>query len=114
MDSDFTRPGVWRYGKELKPEEINIIQEIGRNIRYQRLFKNMPLREVCTRAGISRGTLHKMECGTQGVSMCSYIKVFVVLGIAEELLEVGSKMVILKKKHQERVIFRKRASKLYY
>lgn len=114
MDKDLSELGMFRCGKDLKPKEIKILEEIGMNIRYQRLSHNISLSNLSYRAGISRTTLHKMENGVQGVSLCSYIKVLSVLNIADQLTEIGSRMVILKRKNQEKMPLRKRASRMYY
>ncbi len=101
-------------GRLIKPQEVNILQEIGKNIRFRRLLGNTPLLKLSIEAGISRSTLHKIECGVEGVSMSNYIRVFEALRIEHELLEVGSRIVIVRMQGTERTSIRKRASKFYY
>jgi len=113
MKINYARPRKSKDGKEIIPDEVNILQEIGKNIRFQRLAKNISALEVSQKAGIGRSTMHKMEKGIEGISMSNYIKVFTVLNFEKQLLEVGTRMIMTRNQFIEQTAIRKRASRDY-
>ena len=113
MEINYARPRKSKDGKDIIPDELNILQEIGKNIRFQRLVKNISVLEVSKKAGLGRSTVHKMEKGIEGISMSNYIKVFTVLNFEKQLLEVGTRMIMTRNQFIEQTSIRKRASRDY-
>lgn len=59
----------------------------GALIQEARKEKKMPLRELAERAGISRGTLHKVEQGNLSCELGIFFEVAAIVGIS--LFEMG-------------------------
>lgn len=59
----------------LLPETINILQEMGQQIKLARLRRKLPAELVAERAGISRATLVSIEKGLPSVAIGNYAAV---------------------------------------
>ena len=73
----------------LTPRVENNLKEMGENIKLARLRRNLPMRLICERAGISRPTLTQVEKGSPNVSIGIYALVLHALnGNSGELAKV--------------------------
>ena len=61
--------------------------EIGENIRTWRILYELKAIQVAQRAGISLGTLHKIEKGDPTVSVTAFLEVLRSLGILDTMKE---------------------------
>ncbi|MCQ8227731.1 MULTISPECIES: helix-turn-helix domain-containing protein [Pantoea] len=73
MMTSFTSP-TSRYAQEA----IALLASL---IRAERIEKQIPVSELAERAGISRGTLHRIEQGDVKCQIGSYFEIAAILGI---------------------------------
>ena len=73
----------------LMPETEEILKTLGEQIKLARLRRNLSMRLVSERAGISRATLWQVEKGNPSISMGTYAVVLHALDNSDkELLNV--------------------------
>ena len=73
----------------LMPETEEILKTLGEQIKLARLRRNLSMRLVSERAGISRATLWQVEKGNPSISMGTYAVVLHALDNSDkELLKV--------------------------
>jgi transcriptional regulator with XRE-family HTH domain len=75
----------------LLPALQRILTEFGLNLKLARLRRRLTPNQVSERANIARSTLWLIEKGSKGVSIGNYLQVMHVLGIENDLMEVGKK-----------------------
>jgi len=68
---------------------IRTLKKLGQDLRDARKRRRIPMHLAAERAGISRGTLDKIEKGEGGVSIGAYAKLIFVLGMMRRLSEVA-------------------------
>jgi transcriptional regulator with XRE-family HTH domain len=75
----------------MKRPTVPQIQQAGSTIGEQltawRKLQNLTAAQVAVRANISRGTLHRIESGSLGVSLESFLSVARALGILNTLVD---------------------------
>ena len=84
---------------------------LGENIRLARLRRDLSSEQVAERAGISRNTLIKIEKGDEGVAIGMYMRVLVVLGIADNILLIAKDDELGRKLQDAGLLVKERASK---
>ena len=67
----------------LLPKHRRLMSGFGEDLRLARLRRQLSAEMVAERAGISRGTLVKIEAGDPSVAMGSYFQVLRVLGLED-------------------------------
>ncbi len=67
------------------PGLSRILKQLGENIRLSRLRRKISAALLAERAGITRVTLKKIECGDPGTSLGAYAHVLQSLGLAQDL-----------------------------
>ena len=94
----------------LLPETLNILEQMGLQIKYARLRRKISAEIVAERAGISRATLCAIEKGTPSVAMGGYAAVLHALNYMDKDLllvakddELGRKLQDLDLHVQKRV-----------
>lgn len=94
----------------LLPETLNILEQMGLQIKYARLRRKISAEIVAERAGISRATLCAIEKGSPSVAMGCYAAVLHVLNYMDKDLllvakddELGRKLQDLDLHVQKRV-----------
>ena len=95
----------------LLPKLTKILAELGENIKLARLRRKLTAKQVAERAGISRSTLWQVEKGLPSVSMGTYAQVLFVLGLENDLLELGKDDVLGRKLQDAELVVGKRAPK---
>lgn len=73
----------------LLPAEKRILALLGENIRLARMRRKLTMQMISERANITRTTLWSLEKGESNVSLTTLIRVLTVLGMADELAELG-------------------------
>lgn len=73
----------------LMPRQRRLLQTLGENIRLARLRRDLTSAMVAERAGISRGTLTRIEKGEGGVSIDVFLKVLTILRLENDLLSIA-------------------------
>ena len=94
----------------LLPETLNILEQMGLQIKYARLRRKISAEIVAERAGISRATLCAIEMGSPSVAMGCYAAVLHALNYMDKDLllvakddELGRKLQDLDLHVQKRV-----------
>ena len=94
----------------LLPETLNILEQMGLQIKYARLRRKISAEIVAERAGISRATLCAIEKGSPSVAMGCYAAVLHALNYMDKDLllvakddELGRKLQDLNLHVQKRV-----------
>lgn len=72
------------------PQEQHLLSELGERLRLARKRRKLSNEIVAKRAGISRTTLYKVEAGDAGATLGSYIRVFAVLGLENDLHKLAA------------------------
>ena len=83
--------------RPLLPKYKRMLDTLGENIRLARLRRDYSTEQVAERAGISRNTVIKIEHGDEGVSLGSYFRVLIVLGLHDDLLLLAKDDVLGRK-----------------
>ncbi len=97
--------------RPLLPKYERMMLSLGENIRLARLRRDLTTEQVAERAGISRNTLIKIEKGDEGVAIGMYMRVLIVLGLAENLLLIAKDDVLGRKLQDAGLLVKERASK---
>ena len=95
----------------LLPSQQRILNDLGENIRYARLRRDLSAEQIVERAGIGRSTLVKVEKGDQGVAIGTYLKVLFALGLADDLKKVAADDVLGRRLQDAKISVREKASK---
>lgn len=75
--------------RPLLPKHERLLRTFGENIRLARLRRDLSSEQIAERAGIARNTLIKIEHGDEGVAIGLYLRVLIVLGLQDDLLQVA-------------------------
>ena len=73
--------------KTLTPKTITACLQAGENIRMWRKIYRLKASQVAERAGISQGTLHKIEKGDPSVGLSAFLEVLRSLGLLDAFTE---------------------------
>ncbi len=87
------------------------LARLGGNIKMARLRRNLSLRAVAQRAGISPNTVVAIEHGESGVSIGAIAGVLHCLNLAEDISKVALDDVLGRKLQDLKMIQKKRAPK---
>ena len=96
----------------LLPKHKRLLKELGENIKLARLRRKYSTEQVSERANISRPTLHSIEMGSESVSLGLYLQVLVVLGLEQDILNIGKDDELGRKLQDAGLITKKRAPKI--
>lgn len=75
-----------RRGPQIMPKTRRILEQVGEQIRFARLRRDITVEMVAQRAGVSRASVWSVEKGSPSVSMGIYAKVMAAIGMQEDLL----------------------------
>jgi transcriptional regulator with XRE-family HTH domain len=98
-------------GHALLPKTKKALADFGENLRLARLRRNLSRKMVIERAGISSGTLSRIEKGEASVAIGAYLQVMFVLGMEEEITKLAHDDVMGRKIQDLHMVTRKRAPK---
>ncbi len=84
---------------------------VGENIRLARLRRDITARQLAERVGVSVSTLQSIERGDPCVSFGAYAKAFFVLGMEDQLAELGREDELGRKLQDAGLRVAKRASR---
>ena len=94
------------------PATLNILQQMGEQIKLARLRRQLSAELIAERAGISRATLWNIEKGSPSVSMGAYAAALHALGgMDRDLLLVAKDDVLGRKLQDLGLLPKKRAPK---
>lgn len=71
------------------PRHLQILEQLGENIKLARKRRKLTTIQVSERAGIDRSTLYQIEKGNPKVSMGAYFNVLRVLGLQDDFLQLA-------------------------
>ncbi len=100
--------------RKLLPKFERQLRELGENIRLARLRRDLSTTQVAERASIGRNALIKIEKGDEGVSLGSYLRVLIVLGLEQDLFKIAQDDNLGRKLQDAGLQIGKRASKVQY
>ncbi len=69
----------------LFPAQQRLVRALGLRLREARLRRRFTVSQVAERASVSRPTLNKVEQGDPAVTLGTYLRVLVVLGLEKDL-----------------------------
>ena len=69
----------------LYPTQSRLLRELGLRLRDARLRRRLSVSQVAERTEVSRPTLNKVEKGDPSVTLGTYLRVLVVLGLEKDL-----------------------------
>lgn len=72
------------------PSETTLLAELGERLKLARLRRHFTTVLVAKRCGISRTTLTKVEKGDPSVTMGTYLRVFSVYGLSDDLAKLAA------------------------
>jgi len=97
--------------RQLLPSQQRMLTSLGEQIRLARLRRDLSSEQIAERAGISRGTLIKIERGEEGVAMGYYFRVLIALGLAQDILLLAKDDELGRKLQDAKLETKERASK---
>lgn len=96
----------------IMPKTLDILKTMGEQIKMARLRRNLPVKIVSERAGISRNTLWQIEKGNPSVAIGYYAAVLHALNNLDgDLLLVAQDDVLGKKLQDLEISAKKRVSR---
>ncbi len=93
------------------PLTKRLLIELGENIKLARLRRNLSVRVIAERVGVSVNTITSLEKGTAGVSVGVVANVLHSLGLAEDIKCLAKDDVFGRKLQDLALLPRKKASK---
>ena len=93
----------------LYPASARELEALGGRLKDARLRRRFSMETVCVRAGISRPTLYKIECGEPSVSLGMYVQVLRVLGLLPDIGLIAKEDILGRRLQDESLPRRKRA-----
>lgn len=72
------------------PKFINLLEQMGENIKLARKRRKLTAVQVAERAGIARSTLYLIEKGETSVAMGAYFNVLRVLSLQDDFLKLAA------------------------
>ena len=96
----------------LLPSHQRILDQLGEDIKLDRLRRKLNTEQVAERAGISRSTLWQIEKGMPSVAIGSYLQVLFVFGLEKNFLNIANDDVLGRKLQDAEILVRKRAPKV--
>jgi transcriptional regulator with XRE-family HTH domain len=93
----------------LYPSSAKEMTALGQRLKDARLRRRFSMETVCSRAGISRPSLYKVEKGDPSVAIGIYVQVLRVLGLVEDLAFIAREDVLGRRLQDESLPRRKRA-----
>jgi transcriptional regulator with XRE-family HTH domain len=97
----------------LLPKAQRSITVLGENIKLARLRRKFSSVQVAERADISRPTLVSIEKGSPNVTIGAYVKVLSVLGLENDIMEVGKDDTLGRKLQDAQLTVKKRAPRIF-
>lgn len=96
----------------LLPRAQKTLSVLGENIKLARLRRKFSSEQVAERADISRPTLVSIEKGSPNVTIGAYVKVLSVLGLENDIMEVGNDDKLGRRLQDAKLVVRERAPKI--
>ena len=93
------------------PLTRRLLVEVGENIKLARLRRNLSVRIISERAGVSVNTITSLEKGVAGVSLGVLANVLHALGLAEDISLIAQDDELGRKLQDMELLARRKASK---
>ncbi|PJI56043.1 XRE family transcriptional regulator [Methylobacterium radiotolerans] len=71
-------------------EAVQVLRELGRNLKTARLRRNLTLEEVAGRIGVHRTTLAQAERGDPTVMAATYVAALWVYGLTKQVADLAA------------------------
>ncbi len=93
----------------LLPKQRRMLAEMGAQIKMARLRRNITSQQMAERTQLGRNTIVNIEAGAESVSMGSYFRVLVALGLDADILCLAKDDVLGRKLQDAKLVVPKRA-----
>ncbi len=93
----------------LLPKQRRMLAEMGAQIKMARLRRNITSQQMAERTQLGRNTIVNIEAGSESVSMGSYFRVLVALGLDGDILCLAKDDILGRKLQDAKLIVPKRA-----
>ncbi len=99
--------------KKMSPSPLTkrLLIELGENIKFALLRRNLSIRVIAERVGVSINTITSLEKGTAGVSIGVVANVLHVLGLAEDIKSLARDDIFGRKLQDMEMLPKKKAPK---
>jgi transcriptional regulator with XRE-family HTH domain len=94
---------------DILPKVLQLLTELGENIKLARLRRKLSTEQVAERANIARTTLWAIENGSPQVALGSYAKVLFVLGLEKDLPKLAADDTLGRKLQDAKLLVKERA-----
>lgn len=74
----------------LYPSQARLLRELGARLRAARLRRRLSVTQIASRTEASRPTINKVEQGDPSVTLGTYLRVLVALGLEKDLALLGA------------------------
>jgi len=95
--------------RPLLPKQQRMLQEVGSQIKFARLRRNITSQEMAQRTSLGRNTIVKIEAGDESVTMGSYFRVLIALGLDLDILALAKDDVLGRKLQDAKLLPKQRA-----
>lgn len=93
----------------LLPKQRRMLAELGAQIKMARLRRNITSQQMAERTQLGRNTIVNIEAGSESVSMGSYFRVLVALGLDGDILCLAKDDILGRKLQDAKLVVPKRA-----
>ncbi len=93
----------------LLPKQRRMLAEMGAQIKMARLRRNITSQQMAERTQLGRNTIVNIEAGSESVSMGSYFRVLVALGLDGDILCLAKDDILGRKLQDAKLVVPKRA-----
>ncbi len=93
----------------LLPKQRRMLAEMGAQIKMARLRRNITSQQMAERTQLGRNTIVNIEAGSESVSMGSYFRVLVALGLDGDILSLAKDDILGRKLQDAKLVVPKRA-----
>lgn len=94
----------------LLPMQTRMLKQVGEQIKFARLRRNITSEEMAMRTSLGRNTIVKIEAGSESVSMGNYFRVLIALGLDRDILHLAKDDILGRKLQDAGLHIRKRAT----
>lgn len=74
----------------LYPSQARLLRDLGKRLREARLRRRLSVTQIASRTEASRPTINKIEQGDPSVTLGTYLRVLVALGLEKDLNLLGA------------------------
>lgn len=100
-----------RYKTVILPQQKERLQQMGNQIQLARLRRNLHIKTVAERAGVSQQSVTSVEKGNPSVAIGIYANVLMAIGMPDEILHLAKDAILDRTMKELEIKIPKRAPK---